>query len=125
MAQHELQRRRGVRDHQVGAAVGELDADVFAERHLRRLRKLLVLQVLGVRVDLYGGVREQHLPQRRVEVHVSRERLRSAMNDQHLLDRRLRVRRRRLRQACHDRCGHEIRAQAKPAAHQNDSFATS
>ena len=107
MAQHELQRRRGVRDHQVELAIGKLDADGVGQRRVRRFREFLVLQVLRVRVDLDRGVREQALPQRRVERRVSRECRRAAVNDQHALDRAWANAGARRREARDDRHGHE------------------
>ena len=125
MPEHELQRRRGVRDHQVELSIGKLGADGVGQRRVRCFREFLVLQVLRVRVDLDRGVREQGLPQRRVQRRVSRECRRAAVNDQHALDRALGKRGRPEREARDDRHGHETAAGQKANAHQNDSFATS
>ena len=123
MPQHERQCRRGVGDHQIGTTARELDAKVFKERRIRRVAEFLVLEVLGVRVNLDGRVRKQHLTQRRVEGGVAGKGLWSAMDDQHLLDHRL-CAHSRLCKGGQDGRGQEQRASAR-AAHQNDSFATS
>jgi len=125
MPEHELQRRRGVRDHQVELPIGKLDADGVGQRRVRCLPEFLVLQVLRVGVHLDRGVREQGLAQRRVQRCVSRECRRTAVNDQHALDRALGKRGRPEREARDDHHGHETAAGGKANAHQNDSFAAS
>ena len=125
MAQYELKRRRRIRDDHVEGTPPELDADGLTQGRVRRVRKLLVLQVLRIRLDGDRRVREQRLADRRVEREVSRKDLGATVNDQHPFHRRLRHEGRGRHEASDDGGREETSASAEPEAHQKDNFATS